>query len=293
MSLLSASGDEVAAYTYDPYGRPVTIKGRVGTTLQTMTDPTHIANRNPLRYRGYYYDNESGFYYLQSRYYDPAICRFINADGYASTGQGFTGFNMFAYCNNSPANSIDPTGHHAIGPAHMYLNDGGAEKAKVIMDDDEQCQALYESLMQRGRLPDPSTGCSNITITISRNGTYTKGKPLKDKVGEGGSLFLDGLGIFGGELIGSTLGAFLSGYGKIKFGIDLVDFIIPDGFELPDGDYESYVVTETWTHRLPSLSIPGEYTYMDIRSTTIYVYCQTYYWGWYPAETVITEYTRR
>ena len=96
VSLINASGDEVAAYTYDPYGRPVTIKGRVGTTLQTMTDPTHIANRNPLRYRGYYYDNETGFYYLQSRYYDPAICRFINADGYASTGQGFTGYNTSA-----------------------------------------------------------------------------------------------------------------------------------------------------------------------------------------------------
>ena len=96
VSLINASGDEVATYTYDPYGRPVTIKGRVGTTLQTITDPTHIANLNPLRYRGYYYDNETGFYYLQSRYYDPAICRFINADGYASTGQGFTGYNTSA-----------------------------------------------------------------------------------------------------------------------------------------------------------------------------------------------------
>ena len=138
VSLLNASGDEVATYTYDPYGRPVTIKGRVGTTLQTMTDPNHIANRNPLRYRGYYYDNETGFYYLQSRYYDPAICRFINADGYASTGQGFTGYNMFAYCNNSPASSTDPTGHRAMGPAFVYCNDGGTngnvkEKAAARM----------------------------------------------------------------------------------------------------------------------------------------------------------------
>ena len=54
-----------------------------------------LANQNPLRYyRGYYYDSETGFYYLQSRYYDPAMHRFINADSYASTGQGFIGTNM-------------------------------------------------------------------------------------------------------------------------------------------------------------------------------------------------------
>ena len=57
---------------------------------------------NPLRYRGYVYDNETQLYYLQSRYYDPEIGRFINADGYTSTGQGFTGNNMFAYCGNNP-----------------------------------------------------------------------------------------------------------------------------------------------------------------------------------------------
>ena len=45
---------------------------------------------------------ETGFYYLQSRYYDPALGRFLNADSYASTGQGFLGYNMFAYCGNNP-----------------------------------------------------------------------------------------------------------------------------------------------------------------------------------------------
>ncbi len=49
-------------------------------------------------------------YYLQSRYYDAKICRFINADGYVSTGQGLTGLNMFAYCNNNPVNCVDYSG---------------------------------------------------------------------------------------------------------------------------------------------------------------------------------------
>ena len=139
VSLLNASGDEVAAYTYDPYGRPVTIKGRVGTTLQTITDPTHIANRNPLRYRGYYYDNETGFYYLQSRYYDPAICRFINADEYASTGQGFTGYNMFAYCLNNPIGLKDSGGSRAVESNTVVVFDGSylegymsAEQAAMV-----------------------------------------------------------------------------------------------------------------------------------------------------------------
>ena len=57
-----------------------------------------------------YSSHESGFYYLKSRYYDPAICRFINADGLASTGQGFLGANMFAYCGNDPVNRLDSTG---------------------------------------------------------------------------------------------------------------------------------------------------------------------------------------
>ena len=54
-------------------------------------------------------------YYLQSRYYDPVVCRFINADGLASTGQGFVGYNMFAYCNSNPPNHCDPTGLRIVG----------------------------------------------------------------------------------------------------------------------------------------------------------------------------------
>ena len=75
MYLADSSGSQVAAYLYDPYGKVLSSSGT-------------MAEINPLRYRGYYQDSETGFYYLQSRYYDPAICRFINADSYASTGQG-------------------------------------------------------------------------------------------------------------------------------------------------------------------------------------------------------------
>ena len=82
-----------------------------------------IGSRNPLRYRGYYFDKETGFYYLQSRYYDPIVTRFLNADSYGSTGQGFLGYNMFAYCGNKPLISIDPTGH--AEEAWKWWLDGG------------------------------------------------------------------------------------------------------------------------------------------------------------------------
>ena len=94
MRIVDGSGTNVAKYRYDPYGNLVSSSGT-------------MAANNPLRYRGYYFDSETGFYYLQSRYYDPEIARFINADDFASTGQGILGHNMFAYCNNNPIMYVD------------------------------------------------------------------------------------------------------------------------------------------------------------------------------------------
>ncbi len=101
----------VATYEYDEWGKVKTVRDATGAIL---TDPAHLANRNPFRYRGYHYDSETGFYYLQSRYYDPTISRFINADSYATTGQAFLGTNMFAYCGNNPITYSDPTGEFGI-----------------------------------------------------------------------------------------------------------------------------------------------------------------------------------
>jgi len=108
--LVSANGATVAEYAYDPWGRVTSASGT-------------MAEANPLRYRGYYYDAETEFYYLQSRYYDPVICRFVNADGYASTGQGFHGYNMFAYCLNCPANCRDTTGFAVTGTYTYVASD--------------------------------------------------------------------------------------------------------------------------------------------------------------------------
>ena len=101
IAILNGSGTAVVTYTYDAWGNILTT---------TDTSGIGLASKNPLRYRGYVYDQETGLYYLQSRYYNPAMGRFINADTYVSTGQGFVGNNMFAYCLNNPVNYSDKSG---------------------------------------------------------------------------------------------------------------------------------------------------------------------------------------
>jgi len=63
-----------------------------------------------IRYRGYYWDVETGYYYCQSRYYNPEWCRWISADAFWDTGDGVLGTNMYAYCHNDPVNLADPSG---------------------------------------------------------------------------------------------------------------------------------------------------------------------------------------
>ena len=126
-AILDSSGKLAASYDYDAWGNCTVYD----SSAKVLTDPTSIANLNPLRYRGYYYDAETGFYYLQSRYYDPAICRFINADTFATTdANGLLSANMFAYCENNPIMRVDADGEVAhvivgaiIGVAFQYVCD--------------------------------------------------------------------------------------------------------------------------------------------------------------------------
>ena len=91
-----------AEYIYSPWGEVISAEG-------------DLAEINPLRYRGYYYDSETGFYYLQSRYYDPENHRFINADTYASTDSSDAiSCNVFAYCLNDSVNRSDSDGNKSL-----------------------------------------------------------------------------------------------------------------------------------------------------------------------------------
>ena len=108
MRLITASGDIRADYSYGPYGetKVLDINGN------EVTNPNSIGMLNPLRYRSYYCDNETGFYYVSSRYYDPEIGRFINADDvdYLGADGSPLSYSLFAYCKNNPVNGYDPSG---------------------------------------------------------------------------------------------------------------------------------------------------------------------------------------
>ena len=75
------------------------------------TSGTGLADVNPFRYRGYYYDSETGYYYLNSRYYDPETGRFLNADDPAYIGDSGIEGNIYAYCGNNAVNDSDLEGN--------------------------------------------------------------------------------------------------------------------------------------------------------------------------------------
>ena len=126
--ILNTSGTTVVAYSYDAWGKCTVTTGASNA----------IANANPIRYRGYYYDTDTSFYYLQSRYYDPTIKRFINADSSINANGDFLGFNMYAYTNNNSisfsysnssvagsdlvsSNRMTSTVGHNAGNSHNYI----------------------------------------------------------------------------------------------------------------------------------------------------------------------------
>ena len=102
------SGETVARYTYDAWGK---------CTIVDLARAHEIATVNPFRYRGYYYDSETALYYLQSRYYDPELGRFINGDMMPqidTTKSNCMMLNIYAYCFNSPVNMCDVDGFYPV-----------------------------------------------------------------------------------------------------------------------------------------------------------------------------------
>ncbi len=109
--VLNSSRAVVAKYAYDAWGNVVSVTDADGNDI---TDMSHIGHINPIRYRGYYYDAETELYYLNSRYYMPVLCRFLNGDGIAGINQDMNAYNLFAYCSNNPVNYCDPSGCYTV-----------------------------------------------------------------------------------------------------------------------------------------------------------------------------------
>ena len=122
-------------YSYDAWGNCKVLNA----SGAEITDANHIGNLNPFRYRSYYYDTETKLYYLQSRYYDPEIGRFITIDDISYLDpDAINGLNLYAYCLNNPVMNIDPSGHFGllallgIGIASLLIG-GGAQLVSNAM----------------------------------------------------------------------------------------------------------------------------------------------------------------
>ena len=108
IAITDDAGNTVARYKYDAWGE---------CTIEWANCAIGVIN--PFRYRTYYYDNETGFYYLNSRYYDPKICRFINADDARYVAKMES--NTFVYCCNDSINKEDPNGNKS---RNLYIITG-------------------------------------------------------------------------------------------------------------------------------------------------------------------------
>ena len=106
-SMTDERGNQIQVeYKYDRWDRIVDVGGSMAGSL---------GKKNPFRYRGYYYDEETGLYYVSSRYYDPEIGCWVSPEpnmyvGVFDSGCGLMGYNVYAYCANNPVNFSDPTG---------------------------------------------------------------------------------------------------------------------------------------------------------------------------------------
>ena len=110
IALLDNTGAVVVKYKYDAWGK-------CQTTI-VDSNATEIATLNPFRYRSYYYDTETGFYFLKTRYYDPEIGRFMTIDDLSYLDpESINGLNLYAYCGNNPVNRVDSNGTFAITTA--------------------------------------------------------------------------------------------------------------------------------------------------------------------------------
>ena len=123
-------------YTYNAWGEIISTTGTLASTIGAV---------NKLRYRSYYYDTESGLYYLQSRYYDPIVKRFISPDStdYLTENGDFDGYNLYAYCLNNPVMYVDKKGTDAVILLYKRAARGMGHMGALVQDSKKAWYYFY------------------------------------------------------------------------------------------------------------------------------------------------------
>ena len=157
IAITDDNGETVAKYSYDAWG--------VCTVEQDLSG---IANINPYRYRSYYYDSEIGMYYLQSRYYNPTVGRFVNGDEvrYLGVNNTVLSYDLFSYCESQPVSNYDPFGFYIM---YIYGND---QKRAA----DVNCKILSKKFIVYKYLVKSS---EKFTKIWNEKGTNSRGKLAK------------------------------------------------------------------------------------------------------------------
>ncbi len=146
-------------YNYDAWGNHRIGNARNELIYDSATGviatgyENHIAILNPIRYRGYYYDTEMGLYYLQSRYYDATLCRFLNRDNvnYLEP-ESIHGLNLYTYCNNNPIMFADPSGHEPKWWNPFSWFDNVSNTLKIIIGAAALAVAIFLTVATGGAL---------------------------------------------------------------------------------------------------------------------------------------------
>ena len=179
VKLVHPYGDVVAEYEYDAWGR-------------VFSAPGSRAPVNPLRYRGYYYDSETGFYYVSSRYYDPEIGRFLSPDStdiLTASPLVHTDKNLYAYCDNNPVVRADGSGefwHIIVGAAVGAVISTGVTVITNLATGEKWSDGLFTAALSgaaSGALSMTGIGLAGI---IGGNAAISMAASTIDQVSENG-----------------------------------------------------------------------------------------------------------
>ena len=177
IGILNESGAELVRYDYEPYGYPRKTTYASGISALDR----RACERNPIRRKGYYLDQSTGFYYLQSRYYSPYAARFLTSDDPAYLGydKSFLSFNLFSYCINNPINHFDPIGKWTFSISFGgYIGKGGGYSFSIGLAVDSNGDAALQltySTPKDEKTENTVIGASaEVGVTMQFTDLYTK-----------------------------------------------------------------------------------------------------------------------